>query len=320
MNTTPSHPETAVAYRHLLAAKERLPGHGFYVLIDPQISDPLPSAAVRDQAVAIPLRARDVLPEQRPFLYPLGDFGRDLVIDAMIEVAVSQAKRQYDEREGRSVCGWIASAVPAEELAQHLARCSVLPHVRDVTLFRHWDPRVLDLLSGLLRADQARTLLGPASASYWLDRKAQVCGLYASHTDAHVEQGALQFDITQLDALRRAEDLNRCLDVLQDMGHDATQPELRQRILRLIERGSSAWGLPFDWERMTYVMYGVLVDEDFDSDPTVLRTMRGAQAQGVSVIHALDDFDDAFWDRVRDNARQGPPTNHRVAVKERHHG
>ncbi|WP_190285822.1 DUF4123 domain-containing protein [Montanilutibacter psychrotolerans] len=307
---------TAAAAAALAASYERLlalVGHGqsLHAVIDPVLGDPFQAETARSAAVAIAVRHPEMKAAQFPYLLPLGDFGRDDVIDRSLAASLRQAMRGDEEKpQGRSICGWVVTDAAPGVLAAHLAERARLRVGQEMKLLRFWDPRVLDLLQASLKPAQVDALLGPARSWSWLARDGSLRSIARSESAAsHVsESNGWQFDSLQVRSLFQAEHVNRTLDVLQDMGHAVVDADLVTRVAHLIGRGAKEWGLETDRDQVTYALYGVLVGEGFDRVEDVRAAMAEAWAEGMSPIDALDRFDEQYWTRLGEGPRSDAPT------------
>jgi hypothetical protein len=292
----------------------------FYVLVDCALHDPLAGMPERENAIVVPIRHPDVAQARRPYLLPLGEFGRDRRIDETLQLAYDQARRHASQSaHGRSICGWLAARGSPDTVAWQLAKASHQMIEGRSRLFRYWDPRVLDVLSGLLDTAQAQALFRPVCGWWWLNRNAalQCALLQTAGRDTSEVPAAFTLAPAQIERLRQVESVNRCLDVWQDLQHNPEADGVRDRIARLIAVGTRKWDLQTDRDQVSYAMYGLLVHEGFDEDAEVRRVMQAARAAGTSPIEALSHFDEAYWDRLKHRLAQAPSV---LLKEERHHG
>jgi hypothetical protein len=292
----------------------------WYVLVDCALHDPLAGMPERENAIVVPVRHPDVADARRPYLLALGEFGRDRRIDETLQLACDQARRHASQRaHGRSVCGWLAASGSPHTLAWQLAKASQQMIEGHARLFRYWDPRVLDVLPGLLETSQAQALFRPVSGWWWLDRNAALrCApLQRAGHDTGAAPAAFKLAPTQIERLRQVESVNRCLDVWQDLRHDPEAEGVRDRIARLIAAGTAKWDLQTDRDQVSYALYALLVHGGFDEDAEARAVMLAARAAGTSPIEALAQFDEAYWDRLKHRLAQAPSV---LLKEERHHG
>jgi hypothetical protein len=310
--------------RHCLArvfdAIAQPPDVTLYALVDCALHDPLADMPERENAIAVPVRHPDVADARRPYLLALGEFGRDRRIDETLQLACDQARRHASQRaHGRSICGWLAASGSPHTLAWQLAKASHQMIEGHSRLFRYWDPRVLDVLPGLLETTQAQALFRPVSGWWWLDRNAALRGaaLQRAGHEASAVPAAFKLAPAQIERLRQVESVNRCLDVWQDLQHDPEADGVRDRIARLIAAGTRKWGLQTDREQVSYALYALLVHVGFDEDAEARAAMQAARAAGTSPIEALVRFDEAYWDRLKHRLAEAPSV---LLKEERHHG
>ncbi|UGS91083.1 hypothetical protein KOL96_08095 [Ralstonia wenshanensis] len=274
------------------------PRASLWVLICPQISDPLGNARRHNEAVPLPFEPDVMRPEQRPYLFPLGDFGRDDTIDFTLDLAWAEATR-HPEREtrGTSVCAWLVFPVEqARQVAHEMA--SLAKHRwpgSHARYLRLWDPRVFELLADLDDAEPPVHYAPTSNGTWWLNRAGAL-----QHYTAPAPNMAMAdatWPETAKAMLRNSGTINAVLNALQDAEHNVVQPPLASAILSLVERASSTWSLTNELDRIIYALYGVLISPQFDQDTTVREAMLAARAQGDSPIAALAGFDAAFWER-----------------------
>lgn len=287
---------------HLFAQVDPLldgsPPSSLWVLISPQITDPLANARCRSEAVPLPIEPDIIQPEQRPYLLPLGDFGRDDTIDFTLDLAWAEATRHSDrETRGSSVCAWLV--FPAAQ-ARHVAHEIAMQarhrwpgsHARYLRL---WDPRVFELLTDLGDAEPPVRYAPSTNGVWWLNRAGALQRYPAPAPITPLADAT--WPETAKAMLRNSGTINAVLNALQDAEHNVVQPSLAAAILSLVERASSAWSLTNELDRIIYALYGVLISPQFDQDTTVREAMLAARAQGDSPIAALAGFDAAFWER-----------------------
>ncbi|MCT7296292.1 hypothetical protein N5J06_07240 [Ralstonia sp. CHL-2022] len=289
---------------HLFAQVDPLldgpPPSSLWVLISPQITDQLANARRRNEAVPLPIEPDIMRPEQRPYLLPLGDFGRDDTIDFTLDLAWAEATRHPDrETRGSSVCAWLV--FPAEQ-ARHVAHGMAMQarhrwpgsHARYLRL---WDPRVFELLTDLGDAEPPVRYAPATNGVWWLNRAGALQRCPAPAPAPSTPLAEATWPEAAKAMLRNSGTINAVLNALQDAEHNVVQPPLAAAILSLAERASSTWGLTNELDRIIYALYGVLISPQFDQDTTVREAMLAARAQGDSPIAALAGFDAAFWER-----------------------
>lgn len=287
---------------HLFAQVDPLldgpPRSSLWALICPQITDPLANARRRNEAIPLPIEPDIMRAEQRPYLLPLGDFGRDDTIDVTLDFAWAEATR-HPEREtcGTSVCAWLV--FPAEQ-ARHIAHeMATLAKHRwpgsHARYLRLWDPRVFELLADQGDAELPVHYARSSNGVWWLNREGALQRYPAPVPSTTLADATWPENAKAM--LRNSGTINAVLNALQDAEHNVVQPSLATTILSLVERASSAWSLTNELDRIIYAVYGVLISPHFDQDTTVREAMLAARAKGDSPIAALAGFDAAFWER-----------------------
>lgn len=126
------------------------PKASLYVLVSPYPDDPLIEAPRRADAVPILLPPAVVNKEHRPYLLPLGDFGRDDTIDTSLDLGWADATRvQGSARSIITTCAWLVLPVEGVQfVAQRIANnwCRTFTSL-PARAYRYWDPRVLALVA-----------------------------------------------------------------------------------------------------------------------------------------------------------------------------
>ncbi len=142
-------------------------------------------------------------------------------------------------RQGQRLAGVLASHCAKADLARHLGRVALvrLPGGQQ-SLFRYFDPVVLDLLWPQLDEAQRVHLMGPVARWHLLDRQAHWMNLALASTTTGLERGvaALALTPTQLADLKRVTLVNQAAAM--------ASAELGERLaFRKIESalGASAW-------------------------------------------------------------------------------
>lgn len=273
-------------------------GTRLHILVDPSLGDPFQDLSSRK--VPLPIVHAGLRSAQRPYLIQSRLQGEPF--DPSVELAAREAERLRDDVPGaRALCGWLFTSESTDKLASHLARQALLPTPDGERLLRYWDPRVMDLMSSMLSAEQARELPGPLHAWYWLARDASLSALNEpSQIRCQQTQWALRLSDEQTHILQLAPDVNRTLDILQDAGHDMREVAPLQ-LARCILQGRSTWGLSTEQEHVAYALHCVLAHEYFDQIPEVHEAMTTQVRKGHSAIKALDQFNDAYWKNVADS-------------------
>jgi Domain of unknown function (DUF4123) len=291
----------------LFSATQGVDARSLHVVVDRVLADPLSDECQRASRTEIPIKHDEIKKQHQPYLLQLGHVGRDETVRKTLELGLKQALRGVEERPyGRTICGWIAFDVPVDRVARHLGKSALLRTNKGVRVFRFWDPRVFDLLSPSLSADQIKALLGPVSSWCWLGRDGSLRTMVRGYQSSSrsMDQTQLSLGADQITSLSIAEYVNRTLDVLQDMGKDVSDTRLPARLAQSMMYGSIQWKLGTDFEYVTYALYCVLVGQDFDKAPKVFEVMRRANVTGASPIEALNSFDESYWDLLKSHINQ----------------
>lgn len=267
-------------------------GKRLYILVDPMLGDPFPDAS--GSKVPLPIIHSGLHASQRPYLLPSNRRGK--LLAASVELASLEAQRLRDDMPGaRTLCGWLFTSIASDRVAEHLAAQALLPSLEGTRLLRYWDPRVMDLLHDLLTPSQASGLRGPANGWYWVARNGRLQNLSSPDPDNRWKPSLkLSLSDEQFAVLQQMPTINLTLDILQDQGHDLAQPSPLQ-LARHLRSGRHVWGIESEREQVIYALHCVLVGEQFDRIPEVHHAMLSAFTQGRSVIDALEQFDDAYW-------------------------
>jgi hypothetical protein len=299
--------ETFAAPDSLRALRDRLfaqadplvhastPRQRLYVLVDPMQADPLAEVAHRAEAIVLPMPPTLIAPEDRPYLLPLGDFGRDDTIDLTLDLAWAEATRHARRPSvSPSICAWLVG--PADNITRfayqlfNRSRARIPPDIRARWL-RYWDPRVFSLFADALPAAALTDLTVDAAGWWWLDRHGELQARPMAAADAR--EWAWTPSTTSL--VRHTDIINRTLNTLQDSG-GAHSDGLWKRILPLVERAIATWDIQDTDELVRYTLYGMLISPQFDQYPETRQAMRAAIDNGTSPMAALTSFDTAYWE------------------------
>ena len=291
----------------IVATRERLalllagnPGASLYAVIDPVVSDPLAHDLKRTAVFRpVPIRHPDMRDIDRPYLLRLGEPGRDLILDQMLERALKEALRDGDEaKRTRSVCGWMLSAVDMDRVARQLAGRSSIVLRGKRRLLRVWDPRVMDLLASSHSDMQMRDFMPDIQAWVWLGRDGGWRFISAGAADGSISRNPA-LTTQQAACLEASASINAALDVLQDMGHRVGTPELLRSISMSVQDCIAVWGAEDRLDQVQYALYRELVGKDFDQHSDVNRLMKQARGQGRSAVQALAGLSAEDWRGVK---------------------
>lgn len=266
------------------------------VLVDPVLSD-LPQYLSDGSPVPLPVSHPELRSDLHPYLLPLGEPGRDPEVEALVKQAIAEALRRGPEKDGRrSICGWVFSDLPVQELAAQLARHTSVVVKRKRRLLRIWDPRTLDLLALLLGPEQQQTLVGPLGDWRWLGRSAEVSRLPAARG---TPADSLVLHQDQIEMLLNSEAIHQVLDVLQDLGRDASSESVGRAVLTAVRRGVARWGLTEKADLVEFALHATLIGAEFDSDEEVQSAMQKAASAGRPAVRPLAEFNEERWQQVR---------------------
>jgi len=275
------------------------PKAGLYVLVSPYPEDPLADAPRRAEAIPIPLPARVMEEAHRPYLLPLGDFGRDDTIDTSLDRGWADATRAGGGARGIvTTCAWLVLPMDDVQFIAHRLQdswCRALTGL-PARAYRYWDPRVLALVAEELPPALLHDVTGGAAGWWWLDRQGELQSRppiprASAPIDDHLPERAARL-------LRHAARINQTLNMLQDSGgpHDDT---VRRQLLPLVERAEETWGMRDESDIARFALYGVLISPQFDDAghyPEANAAMHAALDQGTSPLEALTQFSQEYWE------------------------
>lgn len=287
------------AFRQALADLSRCAGKWltWYVLVDPVLGD-LPAQYLSGATAApLPVSHPELRTDLRPYLLRLGEPERDPRVEVVVRQAVAEALRGGPEKDGRrSICGWIFSDLPAHKVAAWLARHASVVADRRRRLFRIWDPRTLDLLKLLLNPRQQQTLVGSVGDWRWLGRSGEI-NCFPTAGEPAADPLAVRQE--QIEMLLNSEAIHQVLDVLQDLGRDASSETVGRAVLTSVRRGVAHWGLAEKADLVEFSLHATLIDAGFDSDEEVKFAMQKAASEGRSPVRPLAEFNEERWQQVR---------------------
>lgn len=293
------------AFRQTYADLSRCCGkwRSWYLLVDPTLSNLPAQFLSQTSPIPLPVSHPELRADLRPYLLPLGEPGRDLRVEATVKVAFAEAVRQGPENDGRrSLCGWIYSDLPAREIAVHLAGHASVVVTGKRRLFRIWDPRTLDLLALTLDVPQQRALVGPIGDLRWLGRSGEIRSFATAGERA---ADSLVLHQRQLQTLLYSEAIHQVLDVLQDLGRDASSEAVGRAVLDSVHRGAARWQLTGKADLVEFALHAILIGAAFDDDADVQPAMRKAAAEGRPAVQPLADFTEERWSQVRQRLGTG---------------
>ncbi|WP_258187465.1 DUF4123 domain-containing protein [Trinickia symbiotica] len=172
---------------------------------------------------------------------------------------------------GQRIGGWLASSLPADEVAAHWSKYVLQQDGRERTCaLRFYDARALSLLWPVLTLMQQETLLGPVKAWYALDACAELRtykGLYPpSRAELLLKPG-------QWNAIHRHGLINRALALhMAATGRQPTPDEVKAAVASA-ERAEH-FGLTDKDDMIAFIGHALAWHPYFDSHPRVIEALR----------------------------------------------
>lgn len=198
-------------------------------------------------------------------------------------------------RHPRSICSWLLpnreEPFKRSEITWHLAQRAVLRRqTSKPMLFRFYDPRVMERLEAILRADQMSELLGPIGAWLYIDRKGHLRVIenaaVQTRTDA---SGSSPVDEKQWAAIARIDWIGRMLHLARGWGPAGVQ--ITQDALDAELARAQAAGLSGSEDCIMFATCAFTLGGRFDHHPLIadiLLQSVGAKGMFVRGISALD--------------------------------
>lgn len=285
------------------------------VLIDPTLGDPAIEIDVPD-GHRHPLRIRhpDLGEDAQPYVVWMDD---EHLHERLLSRTTLHAVREAIEglerpRHRRAVCTWfLGQAVPLDKLGivRNLERRAVLRRsASSPTLFRFYDPRVMDRLDAILRPEQVSTMLGSIAAWCYIDRTGclQTIKNPSPAGAAEMSTASLVFDEQQWAALLRVDWVGRMLHLARGWGPagaHVTQEALDAELAR-----AQAAGLSGREDCIMFATCAFTLGRQFDHHPFIADILRqsvetsGAFARGMSALDPGTLGEVAEMSRARQSA------------------
>lgn len=284
----------------LIEMRERA-GGALYLLVDPSLHDPLSGVESNAPRFSLPLPSSKFQRGTAPYLVRTGEFGRDPVADFSLHLAIEQAgrpDRSSSSTAGRSMGAWVVLSDDQQptQVASALARCSQLVIQGERRTLRFWDPRVMDLLAGILDTDQHRHLLSPILSYAWMRRD------FTLRVQAHEEgqrdavsplTAQLQLSTDQVRLIQLLPDVNLVLASLEKAGC-VHRENYALDVARNLRAAEDHWQMREKDDRVAFAICCEVYGDDFWADPKIGSALAGMQGRPgcmVAVISQLTAID-----------------------------
>lgn len=290
--------------RHAIADAVRnvdeLPSWSVFIFVDPILGDPFGSIDGHARVCTrIPVNERLMSESDRPYLIPVDEVGRDVLIEVALQRAIDEWECKPGFQAGaRSVCAFIVTTVPAIDLARGLGRSAQILLDGRMRLFRFWDPRVMDLLPSFMQEEGVQEMLIPSIRWCWISRDGRVKSINIEEGMSHGRQ-SLELNGEVFANFGR---INKVLDALPK---SSASPSIDcSSIDRFIRKGQKRWRLESDYEVVSYALHCILIGDGFDDDTVVRSHMESAVRNGESPVVGLESLDESFWANLIDRLKQ----------------
>lgn len=260
------------------------------ILVDPILGDALSDRAADTIAgcrkMGLKIRHPDVPKQQQPYLLWLDDkSSRERLVNLSLRIAIQESTiGQTSPRHSRSICAWLTvegSAVSKDlrtDVGSHLEQAALLrASGQGWSLFRFYDPRVMERLPEILDSRQLGSLLGPVSSWVLIRRDGRCSALtFPEHDDSE----PLQLDARQVSRLGRLGWVNQLLSQAQAWGlKDVTG--LPDKLDAALARAQSA-GLGTARDCMVFATCALTLHRDFDEHPFFASAIERTRVDGLS--------------------------------------
>ncbi|MBK0054152.1 hypothetical protein [Stenotrophomonas sp. S39] len=277
--------------RQLIEMRERA-GGALYLLVDPSLHDPFSGVESGNPRFTLPLPAARFPQGTAPYLLRAGAFGRDPVADLSLQLAIEQAGHSADSSSStsaRSMGAWIVLADDQNpmQVASALARSSQLVIQGERRTLRFWDPRVMDLLNGILDTDQHRQLLAPILSYAWMRRDLLI--RVQAHEPGQQDPlsplaAQLQLSTEQVRLIQLLPDVNLVLGSLEKAGCVHSE-DYALDVARNLRAAEDRWQMQEKDDRVAFAICCGVYGDDFWADPEIVSTLSGMQGrQGCMAV------------------------------------
>lgn len=308
--TEPDPALQAALQRALLQLREVIGARPVSIFIDPLLGDPLAAHPDTVQCLAsgaavvqsLPRIHADVDAARAPYLiHAPSEPAAERLINASVDIALREAtNRMPNGYRGRCVCAWLPDDTAPQATAARLARSAavIAPHGR-AHPFRYWDPRVRWHLPRVLPPGHWQRLRSRLGNWHNITPMGQLEGLPGSSEAAASDETRdqrLRFDDAAWGRLKDVTLCNKVLALCPQWGialSNSLPPLVEQAINDCRSHG-------FDTEQdiLVYCACALTAHPRFDRHPAVSAALKEARAMGASLQHALQGFDNSFWQQL----------------------
>ncbi|HEL5052396.1 TPA: hypothetical protein UOA92_000148 [Stenotrophomonas maltophilia] len=280
----------------LIGLRERA-GGALFLLVDPSLCDPFSGLGSENPRFTLPLPSTRFPKGTAPYLMQAGAFGRDPVAELSLQLAIEQAghfRNNSNSTSARSMGAWIVLKDDQNpmQIASALARSSQLVIHGERRTLRFWDPRVMDLLNGILDTDQHRQLLAPILSYAWMRRDFLI--RVQTHEPGQQDvvsplAAQLQLSTEQVRLIQLLPDVNLVLASLEKAGC-VHRENYALDVARNLRAAEDRWQMQEKDDRVAFAICCGVYGDEFWADPEIgsaLSHLQGRQGCMALVINQL---------------------------------
>ncbi|GKX56754.1 hypothetical protein SOASR030_28660 [Leminorella grimontii] len=291
--------------RHKRTLLERLnvyPSDKKYILLDPcAVGEPDDIFSNVAEKCPIPIYYQDMALTRRPYLLEIkDDEAGDSLLDASIRLAISETMRdRSDPSRFRCMCAWLTSSDDINLLSEKLALKSIIKQGDgNETLFRFYDPRIMDLLLEILQPAQFSNGLYRLSGWFWLSRESKLC----SYPISVVKTNAPVWYLTkeQKKSLSRSTWINICLDKQFIYPNVYINKLTVSELDGLLSYIDNNYGIDEKDDAITYAHYIMTKSRNIDNHPEIKRLLNEWDKENELLSVLLGNVEQRVWDEMTD--------------------
>lgn len=284
------------------------------VFVDPTLTntlseeDPIRSALTQGTLTRVPLPIvhDDIAPDARPYLlHAPSEQKAERAIEHTMRVALSEAVAGSGPlTASRQVCAWIVGEIDPKTLANRLTMAAVIRKPDgEPRPFRYWDPRVMWHLPRAMESSRWAVLRATLGSWLTLDMEHQLRLVPTSEAngtsleDSSMHAVSARCSQSQWAALARIGPTNVAMAQAMEWGMPPTL-DLALQVDSLLQT-CDAMGFDSQRDAQVFVACGLTCHAKFFENAEVHSALMLAQTAGQSVMSALENFDDSFWDELR---------------------
>lgn len=262
----------------------------FGIFVDPLLGDPLGDQAVGMlhgcERQTLSIRHPDIPRDKQPYIAWIdGQAGNERLVSLSLNISMKEVVQgEGKPRHARSVCSWVfvkdggGSRHARVQAGRHLERIAVLRNQRGrASLFRYYDPRVMERLPGIFNDRQMSALLGPVDSWAFIGRGG---GLLALGPVESRPEESFRVEEGQRPKLERLGWVNQLLVQAGGWGINGGA-ELPARLDDALARAQLA-GLSSERDCMVFASCALTLHPNFDRHPVFLHALERTRLGDVS--------------------------------------